>query len=137
MATKGPSYKYGNKNGTASIKINYPYVIPEYIGSNPKDHMKKHFNDFDVDNKDDYIAKAINFGNDVDRVNYDSFVDRNGTTYKYNKKNNALLIVSKEGKIITYFKPRIKKSKSGKLDWNYFKKEKQKKEDFERIYGKR
>lgn len=138
MATKGPSNRYGNNNGTASIKINYPYVLPNYIGSNPKDHMEKHFSDFGVNNKIDYIAKAVNFGNDIDRVNYDSYVDHRGTTYKYNKLTNELLLVSKEGNIITYFKPKYERgSKKDKLNWNYFKKHKNKEEDYERIYGKR
>lgn len=138
MATKGPSNRYGNKNGAASSHINYPYAIPKYIGSNPKDHMSKHFSDFGVDNKDDYLAKAVNFANDVDYVNYDSYVDSSGTTYKYNKKNNALLLVSKEGGIITYYKPRYKGGKNkGQLNWNYFKVHKKKEEDYERQFGKR
>jgi len=138
MATKGVSNKYGNNNGTASAKINFPYAVPKYIGRNPIDHMEKHFSDFDVNNSTDYIAKAINFGNDIDRANYDSYVDYSGTTYKYNKKSNELLIVSKEGNIITYFKPRYQYGpKKGQLNWNYFKKHKKMEEDYERIYGKR
>lgn len=138
MATKGPSNKYGNINGTATVKINFPYAVPKYIGLNPKDHMKKHFDDFGVDNETDYIAKAVNFGNDVDRVNYDSFVDHGGTTYKYNKQNNALLIVSKEGNIITYFKPRYENGpKKGQLNWNYFNFQRKVKIDDERTFGKR
>lgn len=138
MATKGPSNKYGNGNGSATTKINYPYVVPKYIGSNPKDHMEKHFSDFNVDNATDYIAKAVNFGNDIDRVNYDSFVDHNGTTYKYNKLNNALIIVSKEGNIITYFKPRYERGpKKGQLNWNYFNSQRKEKIDNERQFGKR
>jgi len=138
MATKGPSNLYGNSKGAATTKINYPYVLPKYIGRDPKDHMAKHFSDFGVDNSTDYIAKAVNFGNDVDRVNYDSYVDRGGTTFKYNKRNNVLLIVSKEGNIITYYKPRYKEGKKmGKLNWNYFKNHKKKEEDYERQFGKR
>lgn len=138
MATKGPSNKYGNNRGTASSKINYPYAVPKYIGSNPKNHMEKHYSDFDVDNSTDYISKAVNFGNDIDRVNYDSFVDHGGTTYKYNKLNNSLLIVSKEGNIITYFKPKYKEGPNkGKLNWNYFKNHKKKEENYERQFGKR
>ena len=134
MATKGPSNKYGNSTGTASVHINFPYAVPKYIGVNPKDHMEKHFDDFGVNNKTDYLAKAVNFGNDVDRVNYDSFVDHGGTTYKYNKLNNALLIVSKEGNIITYFKPR---HKDGSLNWGYFDSQRKEKIDYERTFGKR
>lgn len=138
MATKGPSNKYGNKNGVASSKINYPYAIPKYIGKNSKDHMVKHFSDFGVDNATDYLSKAVNFGNDVDRVNYDSYVDYGGTTYKYNKLTNELLLVSKEGNIITYFKPRYERGpKKEKLNCSYFKKHKMKEEDYDRIYGKR
>ena len=134
MATKGPCNKYGNSLEKPTVKINYQYAIPIFIGVNSHDHMSKHFNDFGVDNENDYLAKAVNFANDVDKVNYDSFVDKGGTTYKYNKKNNALIIISKEGKIITYFKSRIK---NGKLNWKYFKNEQKRKEDIERIYGKR
>ena len=138
MGTKGPSYRYGNNTGSASIHINYPYVVPKFIGSNPKEHMKKHFSDFGVNNEVDYIAKAINFGNDIDRLNYDSFVDKKGTTYKYNKLTNELLIVSKEGNIITYFKPKFQSGfKAGLLNWNYYRYHKIKEMDYERIFGKR
>lgn len=138
MATKGPSNRYGNNKGTATSKINFPFAVPRYIGRNHKEHMEKHFQDFNVKDSNDYIAKAVNFGNDVDRVNYDSFVDKSGTTYKYNKQNNALLIVSKEGNIITYYKPRYERgSKKGQLNWNYFDSQRKEKIDYERIFGKR
>ena len=138
MATKGPSYRYGNSAGKATVHINYAYAVPKYIGTNPKEHIKKHLSDFNVTTIDEYLAKAVNFGNDIDRINYDSFVDSSGTTYKYNKQNNALLIVSKEGKIITYYKPKYKKGNNkNKLNWNYFSSQRKEKEDYERKFGRK
>lgn len=138
MATKGPSNLYGNNKGTASIHINYPYAKPIYIGSNPKEHMRKHFADFGINNADEYISKAVHFANDIDRINYDSFVDRHGTTYKYNKITNDLLLVSKEGNIITYYKPRYSYGRNkGKLNWNYFDSQRKVNEDYERKFRKK
>lgn len=138
MATKGPSNRYGNVKGTATIHINYAYVTGKYIGKDQKNHMAKHFSDFGVNNSDDYIAKAVNFGNDIDRINYNSYVDLKGTTYKYNKLNNALLIVSKDGSIVSYYKPRYQSGKNkGKLNWKYYNNHRKKEEDYERKYGKR
>lgn len=137
MATKGPSYLYGNSKGAPSLHINYPYVKPDFIGRNKKEHMEKHFSDFNVDNEYDYLSEAIHFGNDIDRVNYYSFVDKFGTTYKYDKLTNSLLLVSKDGKIITYFKPKFRNGPNkGKLNWNYFYKQRRLKTDYARIFGK-
>lgn len=35
-----------------------------------------------------------------------SFLDKNVSTYKYNKKTNELVIINKDGTVITYFKPK-------------------------------
>ena len=55
--------------------------------------------------KESYAASAVKFTNKVDRKNCVSFVDKRGSTYKYNKKTNTLVIVKKDGYVITQFKP--------------------------------
>ena len=55
--------------------------------------------------KEAYAAKAVKFANNVDRKNCVSFVAKNGSTYKYNKKDNTLAIITKDGYVVTYFKP--------------------------------
>ncbi len=55
--------------------------------------------------KDSYNAHAVSFSNTVDRKNCVSFIDKHGSTYKYNKKTNTLAIITKDGIVITYFKP--------------------------------
>lgn len=50
-------------------------------------------------------------------------LDKNGSTYKYNKKSNELAIISKDGTVITYFKPKDEynyykqKKRGGKIVW--------------------
>ena len=56
--------------------------------------------------KESYNANAVKFANTVDRKNNVSFVARNGTTYKFNKVNGTLAIITKRGVVITYFKPK-------------------------------
>ena len=40
----------------------------------------------------------------IDRKNNVSFVARNGTTYKFNKVDGTVAIITKRGVVITYFK---------------------------------
>ena len=52
--------------------------------------------------KNEYAAKALKFANIVDKANCKSVIDKYGTTYKYNPKNNVLVQVTKDGYIISY-----------------------------------
>ena len=69
-----------------------------------KHAYKKHKNEFDSKSKESYKQKAIKFANTVDKKNCKAYVDINGTTYKFNNKTKELVIVSKNGTIITYYK---------------------------------
>lgn len=69
--------------------------------------------------KTEYGQHAIKFANTVDNKNCVSFIDKNGSTYKYNKKTNELAIINKDGTVITYFKP--------KDGYNYYKQQKKEK----------
>lgn len=51
--------------------------------------------------KESYNARAVTFVNTVDRKNCVSFVDKNGSTYKYNKKTNEMAIIKDNGVVIT------------------------------------
>ena len=53
-----------------------------------------------------YNAKAVSFANTVDRKNCVSFIDKHGSTYKYNKVTNTLAIIRKNGIVITFYKPK-------------------------------
>ena len=79
-------------------------------GRGNKKTLQQHFNDhghqFGCDTQTSYAAHAVAFANNVDRVNCVSFVDKKGSTYKYNTKTNTLAIVTKDGYVITYFKPK-------------------------------
>ena len=64
-----------------------------------------------------YTRNAVSFANTVDRKNCVSFIDRHGSTYKYSKKSNTLAIITKQGVVVTFFKP--------KDGYNYFLREKE------------
>ena len=51
-----------------------------------------------------YSQAAINFANSKDDNNI-SFTAKNGSVYKFNKETNEFIIISRNGKIVTYFEP--------------------------------
>ena len=54
-----------------------------------------------------YAARAVKFANTVDKKNCVSFVDSEmGSTYKYNKVTNEFAIITKDGYIVAYYKPK-------------------------------
>ncbi|MBR1508004.1 MAG: hypothetical protein IJ619_08395 [Eubacterium sp.] len=59
-----------------------------------------------------YEEMAILFANDVNNITHDSFVDKNGSTYKFSYETYEFVIVSKNGVIITYFIP-----ENGEVYW--------------------
>ena len=123
MATKGASNRYGNTRGSkhqgeATEHINFPWAKDFNKKSLDKD-FDEHGKELGLDSKESYKQHAIKFANTVDRKNCVSFVDVNsGATYKYNKKTSELAIITKDGYVATYFKP--------KDGYSYYKKEKDK-----------
>lgn len=77
------------------------YWTNEYAEVN---HFYAHGYDMGYTYITDYSQAAINFANSEDEENI-SFTAENGSTYKYNEDTNEFLIVSKDGKIVTYFEP--------------------------------
>lgn len=77
------------------------YWTNEYAEVN---HFYAHGYDMGYTYITDYSQAAINFANSEDEEN-NSFTAENGSTYKYNEDTNEFLIVSKDGKIVTYFEP--------------------------------
>ena len=77
------------------------YWTSEYAEVN---HFYAHGYDMGYTYITDYSQAAINFANSEDEGNI-SFTAENASTYKYNEDTNEFLIVSKDGKIVTYFEP--------------------------------
>jgi len=118
MSTKGPSFKYGNTNGEPTEDIAFPYA-KDFNKHTLEKHFSDHKNDFGTPNKEQYESNAVHFANTIDRVNNESFIDKNKTTYKFNKKTETLCIITNDGYVISYFKPSkgydyFKKIKRGK-----------------------
>lgn len=106
MPTKGASYRFGNTKGAnhkgkATENINFPWARA-FNKRTLKEHAKKHGKEFGCNNEQEYEAKALHFANMVDRKHFKSFVDRKGTTYKYDPRTNVMVEVDKRGIIISY-----------------------------------
>ncbi len=104
MADKGPSNAYGNSEGKPTEHINYPYA-KDFNSNSTSKHDKKHLSNLGLSSVNEMKANAVYFANKVDRVNNVSFVDENGTTFKYSQKTNELALITKDGYVISYFKP--------------------------------
>lgn len=108
MATKGASYRYGNSNngrqGKPTPHINYGWA-KDFNKKTLYDHYRRHGSQVGCTSKESYAAHAVSFANTVDRKNCVSFIDKNGSTYKYNKATNTLAIITRDGYVVTYFKP--------------------------------
>ena len=108
MSTKGASNRYGNanggRNGSPTSHTGFAWA-KSFNKSTLADHFRRHGEQMGCPTKDSYNAHAVSFSNTVDRKNCVSFIDKHGSTYKYNKKTNTLAIITKDGIVITYFKP--------------------------------
>ena len=128
MATKGASNRYGNARGGRQGHYT-EHTNFAWAKSFNKNTLQRHFNDhgqqMGTPTKESYNARAVTFANTVDRKNCVSFVDKNSSTYKYNKKTNEMAIIKDNGVVITYYKP--------KDGYNYYLKQKKEKDK----YGKR
>ena len=107
MSTKGSSNRYGNsrggRNGHPTKHINYKFAN-SFMPTDLEGHYERHGESVNAKDKDDYKNRAIKFANTVDRKNCKSLIDINGTTYKYNTKTKELVIVTKSGIIVSYYK---------------------------------
>jgi len=128
MPTKGASNRYGNanhgRNGKATKHINYEWA-KDFNKKTLDQHFIDHGTQMGCIAKEEYAANAVSFANTIDRKNCVSFVDKKGSTYKYNKNTNTFAIINKEGYVITYFKP--------KEGYDYYKQQRKEKNR----YGKR
>ena len=109
MATKGPSNRYGNsrggRQGQITKKTGFAWA-KAFNKSTLQQHFEDHGKQMGTPTKEAYNAKAVRFANTVDKKNCMIKKDKNGTTYKYNKKTNEFAMVTKKGIVITYFKPK-------------------------------
>ncbi len=105
MADKGPSNAYGNSEGKPTEHINYPYA-KDFNANSTSKHDEKHLSNLGVASVNEMKANAVYFANKVDKVNNISFIDKKGTTYKYSKETNELALVTQDGYVISYFKPK-------------------------------
>lgn len=103
MATKGASNRYGTPRGKNSPNNTHD-VNYEWARDFNKYTLDKHGKELNLDSKESYKQHAIKFANTVDRENLKAYVDFNGTTYKLNEKTNELVIVSKNGIVISYYR---------------------------------
>lgn len=110
MPTKGPSMRYGNTRGAnhrgyISKSISYAWAKDFNRGGLSR-HYGEHGKELGLNSENEYASKAVHFANSVDRNNYKSYVDCYGTTYKYNTRTNELVIVTKDGYVVSYYKVR-------------------------------
>lgn len=107
MSTKGPSRRYGNTRGAhhrgeISEDIGYPWA-KDFNKWTLTGHFKKHAKELGNQSPAELASKAVHFANEIDRIHYRSVIDKYGTTYKYDPRDGRLVIVSKEGYVITYY----------------------------------
>ena len=76
-------------------------------------HYNDHGGEVGAESASDYEQMAMDFANDVNTITNDSFVDQNGSTYKYSYITGEFVIVKPNGIIITYFIP-----DRGEVYWN-------------------
>ncbi len=106
MATKGPSMRYGNTRGAhhrgdVSDHIGYQWA-KDFNRGGLEQHSKDHGKEFGAVSAADYASKAVHFANAVDKQNYKSVIDKNGTTYKYDPRDGRLAIITKDGYVVSY-----------------------------------
>lgn len=109
MATKGASNRYVNtkgsrRQGNTRSNINYAWAR-DFNKKTLNQHLIDHCKQFGFSTVEEYGAHAVKFANTIDTKNNVAFIDKNGSTYKYNTKTNELAIIDKKGYVITYFKP--------------------------------
>ncbi len=106
MATKGASNRYGRSRGSRSNGSTGFEWARDFNKKTLKDHFNRHGKDMGCDSEESYRSKAVNFANYIDKKNCETFVDKHGSTYKYNKATNTFAIITKDGYVVTYYKPK-------------------------------
>lgn len=123
MSTKGASNHYGNakggRQGHLTVHTGFAWA-KAFNRATLQKHFNEHGQQMGCPTKESYNANAVSFANTVDRKNCVSFIDKHGSTYKYNKVTNTLAIITKSGIVITYYKP--------KDGYHYYLHEKEKKQ---------
>ena len=71
---------------------------------NELEHFKRHGKQMGFNKINDYSKAAKKFANSNERGTK-SFRAKDRSIYKYNSRTNEFVIISKEGKIVTYFSP--------------------------------
>lgn len=108
MATKGASNRYGNarggRNGHPTEHTGFQWA-KGFNRNTLLDHFIRHGSQVGTPTKEAYAAHAVTFANTVDRKNCVSFIDRRGSTHKFNKRTNEFAVITKSGVVVTYFKP--------------------------------
>ena len=109
MSTKGPSNRYGNsrggRQGHATKHTGFAWA-KGFNNSSLPSHYGRHGQETNANSVTSYAAKAVKFANTIDRKNNVSFVDKKGSTYKFNKSTGEMAIITKKGVVVTYFKPK-------------------------------
>ncbi len=122
MSTKGPSMRYGNTRGAhhrgeVSKVIGYQWAKGFNRGGLAK-HFRDHGAQVGAHSEEEYASKGVHFANEVDRQNFKSVIDKKGTTYKYDPRDGKLVIVTKDGYVVSYYHVRNKftyTNKKGKV----------------------
>lgn len=110
MSTKGASNRYptGKRSSTGKTASHINFEWARGFSKNSLDiHFNEHGKNMGFENKESYRQHAIKFSNIIDKKKCVSFIDaKTGATYKYNKVSNEFAIITKDGIVITYFKPK-------------------------------
>ncbi len=112
-------FTYSDNDGVPTKHISYMYA-KDFDEDLLELYFYKYGKEFNCSNKEEYEQKAITFVNDIDRDNYKSFVDYNWITYKFDPRNKTLVVVTKDGNIISfkhYDKTFYYEIKKGKRKW--------------------
>lgn len=109
MSTKGASNHYGNarggKQGYKTEHTGFAWA-KDFNKTSFKTHVSEHMESLGLSSAESYKAHAIHFANHVDRIENTSYVRKNGETVKFNKKTGEFAVITKNGIITTYFKPK-------------------------------
>ncbi len=97
----------GRGAGSGKVKGTSYYKANKFMEFSSQRHFDDHGKNTNSKTKEEYINKAKKVANSNNK-NIESFIDNKGTTYRYNYATNEFVIVTKEGEIVTYFKPRSK-----------------------------
>ncbi|MBE7069180.1 MAG: hypothetical protein E7386_01625 [Ruminococcaceae bacterium] len=110
MSTKGASNRYGNagngSRGHATKHTGFAWA-KDFKSSTLNNHVDKHMKSLGFSSKEEYRAHAVYFANKIDRVNNLSYVrPRTGETVKFNTKTGEFAVITKEGYVTTYYRPK-------------------------------